>query len=155
MLQFDTRVAPFDNRDARLAVAHALSAAEINDQIYEGEGKPARGVFSALSPMANLQLAAPDNDPRKAAELFDKLTANGTKKFEFAYSVPASPLSEKLAGILQAKLGAYRGVTVHVRVMPILEFVRQVAPGQTTWQSTVGQSVLDDPEPILYKLLHS
>lgn len=79
MLQFNTRVAPFDTPDARLAVAYALSAAEINDVIYEGKGTPAGGVFSSLSPWANPQLAAPENDPRKAAELFDKLTANGTK----------------------------------------------------------------------------
>ncbi|HSA49331.1 MAG TPA: ABC transporter substrate-binding protein, partial [Yinghuangia sp.] len=118
MLQFNTRIAPFDNPDARLAVAYALSTAEINDRIYQGQGTPARGMFASLSPLANPQLAAPENDPRKAAQLFDKLTANGTKKLEFTYTVPTSPLSEQLARLIEAKLSAYRGVTMTVRVLP-------------------------------------
>jgi peptide/nickel transport system substrate-binding protein len=155
MVLFNTTTPPFNNRDARLALAYALSGTEINDQVYGGKGKPARGLFNALSPLANIQLAAPENNPQKAAELFDKVTQNGTKKLEFTYIVPSSPLTEQVARLMQSKLSAYRGVTMNIKSVSIADYIMTVRPQQPTWQAAVGTQWIDDPEPAIYDLLRS
>lgn len=154
-LQFNTKVAPFNNRDARLAVVYALSGAEINNQVYGGRGTQARGIFNATSPLANNQLSAPENDKQKAAALFDKLTANGTRPFAFTYTTTESSLNQQIAQLMQSRIAAYRGVTMNIRVLAIPDYVAQVRGGQTGWQSTVGQSWIDDPEPALFDMLYS
>jgi len=155
MIQFNTKVGPFKNRDARLAVAYALDSAEINEQVYRGRGVEARGLFSESSPLANIQISAPQSNPDKAAELFAKVTANGTKPLEFGYTVPGSPLSEQTARLMQARLNAYPGVRMTIDTVSIADYVAKVRPGKSSWQSTVGQYWIDDPEPLLYDLLYS
>lgn len=155
MIQFNTKAAPFKDRDARLAVAYALDGAEINEQVYHGKGVEARGLFSESSPLANIQVSAPQTNAQKATELFAKVTKNGTKTLEFSYTGTGSPLSEQTAHLIQKRLNAFPGVRMTINTVSIADYLAQVRPGQATWQTTVGQYWIDDPEPLLYDLLYS
>lgn len=155
MVLFNTLHPPFDDPRARKAVALALSSKEINDRFYGGAGTPAKGVFSATSPLANIQLTAPQNDPAQAARLFDEVTANGTKPLEFTYIVPSSPATVAVARFMQEKLGLHRGVAMRIEEVDIATYIRKVRKGTPGWTAAVGQQWIEDPEPGIYDLLHS
>ncbi|WP_436788425.1 ABC transporter substrate-binding protein [Yinghuangia sp. YIM S10712] len=155
MVLFNTAQPPFDDPRARRAVALALDSGEINEKFYAGAGTPAKGIFSATSPLANIQLTAPQNDPAQAARLFDEVTANGAKPLEFTYIAPSAPTTVAVAGFIRQKLGQYRGVSMQIEEVDIATYIRKVRKGAPGWTAAVGQQWIEDPEPGIYDLLHS
>ncbi|MDI2129286.1 ABC transporter substrate-binding protein [Yinghuangia seranimata] len=155
MILFNTQSGPFSDVKARRAVALALNSAEINDKFYDGTGTPAKGIFSSSSPLANIQLTAPENDPAEAAKLFDEVTKNGTKPLEFTYIAPSAPTTVDVARFIQQKLSAYRGVTMKIQQVDIPTYIRTVRARSSAWSAAVGQQWIDDPEPGIYDMLHS
>ncbi|NUU23128.1 MAG: ABC transporter substrate-binding protein, partial [Streptomycetaceae bacterium] len=155
MVLFNNAAGPFTDPRARKAVALALSSTEINDKFYSGTGVPAKGLFSSSSPLANSQLAAPENNPTEAARLFDQVTANGTKPLEFTYISPSAPTTVAVARYMQQKLSAYRGVSMKIQEVDIPTYIRTVRKGNNTWSAAVGQQWIDDPEPGIYDMLSS
>lgn len=155
MMLFNNTVPPFNDPRARKAVAFALSSTEINDKFYSGTGNPAKGLFSSTSPLANIQLTAPENDPAQAAKLFDEVTNNGSKPIEFTYIAPSAPTTVEVARFIQQKLSQFRGVSMKIQEVDIANYIRIVRAGQKGWQSAVGQQWIDDPEPGIFDMLHS
>ncbi|MFE5330186.1 ABC transporter substrate-binding protein [Embleya sp. NPDC056575] len=155
MVVFNMNVAPFKDLRARRAFVFAFSGAEINQKFFGSKGIPAKGIFAASSPVANIQLAASENDKQRAKELFDDVTANGTKPIKFTYWVPQAPASIRVAEYMKQVLGTYAGVEMEVKVVDIATYVKTVrGGGSTEWQAALGQQWIDDPEPGIYDLLH-
>ncbi|GAA4971534.1 ABC transporter substrate-binding protein [Yinghuangia aomiensis] len=155
MVLFNTATGPFADPRARRAVALALSGSEINDKFYKGAGTPAKGIFSSSSPLANNQIAAPENDGAQAAQLFDEVTGNGAKPLEFTYVTPAAPTTVAVAQYMQAKLAAYRGVSMSIREVDVPTYIGTVRKGSGAWNAAVGQQWIDDPEPGVYDVLNA
>lgn len=154
MVNFNNK-GPFANIKARRAVALALDGAEINEKFYDNEGTPAKGIFSAASPIANIQLAAGENDKARAKELFAEITSNGTKPFKFTYWVPQAPSSQKVAEFMASVLNGYPGVHMEVKVVDIATYVTTIRRGSAGWDAALNQAWIDDPEPGIYDMLHS
>jgi peptide/nickel transport system substrate-binding protein len=155
MVMFNCAAGPFQDVRARKAVALALSGTEINDKFYGGQGVPAKGIFSTTSPLANIQLAAAENNPAQAAQLFDQVTNNGTKPLDFTYITPSAPTTVAVAKYMQTKLSAYRGVSMKIQEVTIADYIRLVRRGSGAWTIAVGQQWVDDPEPGIYDTLSS
>ncbi|MGR6999752.1 ABC transporter substrate-binding protein [Yinghuangia aomiensis] len=155
MVLFNTTTGPFADPRARRAVALALSGSEINDKFYKGAGTPAKGIFSSSSPLANNQIAAPENDAAQAAQLFDEVTGNGAKPLAFTYVTPAAPTTVAVAKYMQAKLAAYRGVSMSIREVDVPTYIGTVRKGSGAWNAAVGQQWIDDPEPGVYDVLNA
>ncbi len=155
MVLFNNKKGPFADPKARKAMALALSGKEINEQFYSGAGTPAKGIFSSTSPLASIQLAAPENNPAEAQRLFDEVTANGTKPLSFTYIAPSAPTTVEVARFMQQKLSNYRGVTMKVQQVDIPTYIRTVRKDADTWNAAVGQQWIEDPEPGIYDMLHS
>ncbi|MGC0416760.1 ABC transporter substrate-binding protein [Embleya sp. AB8] len=156
MVVFNMNVAPFKDLRARRAFVFAFSGAELNQKFFGGKGTPAKGIFAASSPVANIQLAASENDKERAKQLFDDVTAGGTKPIKFTYWVPQAPASIRVAEYMKQVLGTYAGVEMDVKIVDIATYVKTVrGGGSTEWQAALGQQWIDDPEPGIYDLLHS
>ncbi len=76
-IMFNTAEAPFDNRDARIAVAHAIDRQKLNDLANNGGAQLADGPF-APNVMGYVDDAGrPAHDPAKAKEMVAALQAQG------------------------------------------------------------------------------
>lgn len=155
MVLFNNLKGPFADPKARKAMALALSGREINEKFYTSTGTPAKGIFNSSSPLASIQLAAPENDPAEAQRLFDEVTANGTKPLTFTYIAPSAPTTVEVAQFIQQKLSAYRGVTMKIQQVDIPTYIRTVRQGSDAWSAAVGQQWIEDPEPGIYDMLYS
>lgn len=150
MVLFNLAHGPFRDVRARRAVALALDSDTINDTFYSGSGKPANGIFSASSPLANPQLLAGQNEPEAAQRLFDEVTENGTKPLDFTYVVPQSPTTAAVTRHMQARLNTFRGVRMKIVELDIPTFIRTVRGGSDAWAISMYQLWLDDPDPGIY-----
>ena len=152
MMAFNLRRAPFRAPEARRAVVLALSGDEINRRFYDGRGSSAQGIFDSTSPLANINLAAPENRPEEARVLFSKLTDDGTKPFVFRYLVPDNPKTREVAEYIRSTLEEYPGVTVVVEVADMATLVTRAIGAD--FDATVFQLWADDVEPTIYQFLH-
>ena len=155
MIMFNNTTGPFRDVKARRAMAFALDGVQINDKFFEGEGTPAKGIFSASSPVANIQLAAGENDKARAKQLFAEATENGAKPLKFTYWVPQAPASIKVAEFMASVVNEYPGVKMEVKVVDIATYVTTVRGGNRTWDAALNQQWIDDPEPGIYDFLHT
>ncbi|WP_439676709.1 ABC transporter substrate-binding protein [Embleya sp. MST-111070] len=153
MVAFNVRKGPFQDPNARRAVALALSSTEINRRFYGGRDDSARGIFDASSPLANVNLAAPENRPEEARALFAQITANGKKSFVFRYLVPDAGKMRDTAEYIRQTLEGYPGVTVIVEVTDMASLVTRLAGND--FDATVCQLWADDVEPTIYQFLYS
>ncbi|WP_436772998.1 ABC transporter substrate-binding protein [Yinghuangia sp. YIM S09857] len=152
MLSFNTAKGPFADADARRAVAYALSGKTINDQIFQGTGTVARGIFGANSSLASIQLVAPGDNPAEAAKLFDKVTAGGTRRLTATLIIPNTPATVRIAEYVRSTLAKYPGVEITVEPLDLPAFIHRSNVEQR-FDVKVDQVWLDDPEPGLFGLL--
>lgn len=152
MLSFNNAKGPFANADARRATALALSGEAINEQVFGGAGTVARGLFSADSPLANGQLAAPGNNPAEAAALWRRVTADGSRPFRATLIIPNTPATVKVAQYIQTTLGGYPGVTIGVEALALPDFIQRSNIEQR-FDVKIDQLWIDDPEPGLFGFL--
>ncbi|MFI1378511.1 ABC transporter substrate-binding protein [Embleya sp. NPDC020886] len=153
MVAFNVRKGPFQDPNARRATALALSSTEISRRFYGGRGESARGIFDSTSPLANVNLAAPENRPDEARALFAQVTNNGKKPFVFRYLVPDSAKMRATADYIRQTLEGYPGVTVIVEVTDMASLVTRLAGND--FDATVCQLWADDVEPTIYQFLYS
>ncbi|WP_346012186.1 ABC transporter substrate-binding protein [Streptomyces sp. SID3343] len=153
MVAFNTRKPPFQDPAARRAVVLGLSGAEIDRRYFGGRGNSAQGIFDSRSPLANINLSAPENRPEEARALFAKLTNDGKKPFVFRYLVPDSPKPRQVAEYIRQTLEQYPAVTVIVEVADMASLVTRASGND--FDSTVFQLWADDVEPTIYQFLHS
>jgi peptide/nickel transport system substrate-binding protein len=152
MLIFNTRKPPFNDPAARRAVVNSLSAAEINHRFFQDLGTPANGIFDNLSPLANNQLAAKDNDPEAARTGFDKITAGGTRPLRFSLLIVGGgnePNSQ--AGYIQQQVQRFPGVQMQIEDVDTGTLIRRTLAGDFTM--AVSGVWMNDPEPVLYDFL--
>ncbi|MGW0660398.1 ABC transporter substrate-binding protein [Streptodolium elevatio] len=152
MLSFNTAKGPFAQSEARRAVAYALSGETINNEVFQGTGTVARGIFGANTPLASIQLAAPGNDPATAAQLFDQVTAGGTRQLAATLIIPDTPATVRIAEYVRTTLNKYPGVSISVEALDLPTFIHR-ANVEQRFDVKVDQVWLDDPEPGLFGLL--
>lgn len=158
MLVFNTTTTPFDDPRARRAVALALSTKAINELAFDGVGTPARGIFTTASPLANIHLTAPADNPEEAERLFAELASStrrdGSKGVRFSLLVPPVSETQKIAEYIVTTLNAHSGVEVTTQQATVEELVDRVRVRQD-YQASFFQLWADDPDPVIYGFLKS
>ena len=103
-LMLNSEVAPFDNKNARLAVAHALDKQLIVDVRGGGIGTPADGPFSE-EVMGHLEDPGfPQHDPELAREYADAYQEETGEEFNFTYSFVSNESGQLTAQEIQTQL---------------------------------------------------
>lgn len=153
MLVFNTRRPPFDTPAARHAVADSLSAAEMDWRFAGGTGAAARGIFSDTSPLANIQLAAGDDDPQAAAAAFAMLTAGGKKPFDFTFLTVggASNAPPPEAVYIQQQVQQFPNVHMKIEVVDTAALIQRNVSGD--FDVVLSGLWMSDPEPVLFDFL--
>jgi peptide/nickel transport system substrate-binding protein len=107
----NTTKPPFDNMNARLAVAYAGDTEALSQDAYEGVFPPAYGVFSENSPFYAKAPNYPTHDINKAKEYAAKYEAETGQKLAFTANITPDPGVQKVAQVLQAQV-AEAGIEV-------------------------------------------
>ncbi|MFC4117776.1 ABC transporter substrate-binding protein [Nonomuraea zeae] len=152
MLIFNTARAPFDDPDARKAVVLALNTEEMAQVVDPGSTTPG-SLYGASSPFRPAAGAMPAQDVAGAQRLLDKLAAAG-KPLRFTISMPASGFFRRSAEYLQSRLSGLKNIQVEIEVLDNAALDRKVFTNRDFALSAQIVPVAD-PEPNLYKLLHS
>lgn len=165
MVAFNVRPAAADkkaparalnNADLRRALVLSLSTTDIDQRFYQSAGAPAKGIFDSSSPLANIQLASPENEPAEATRLFMKETQNGAKPIELSFVVPDSPKARMIAEFIKGRVEQLSNgsVKLNIAALDIPTFIKTTSLEQN-FDIATFQLWADDPEPVLYQFLHS
>lgn len=148
MAMLNTQAAPFDDLDARMALAYATDKQNFIDTVAQGLYQPANGPFAPTSRWYNkaVETAYPQFDQTKARELVDKVKAKHGGQFTFKLiGPPGTSVGQSLA-VLQ---GQWKEVGIDVQVDQIeqAQLIVQVLTGQyqaTVWQQFASPHPLGD-----------
>ncbi|BCB76565.1 hypothetical protein GCM10022251_22540 [Phytohabitans flavus] len=121
-LLMNTKKPPFDDPDARTAIALALDRKAAANAFATGT-PPAKNLFSEHSPFYDAKYDWPAQNRQKAQELFDKLAAAG-KPVDFVYTTISSPQQAPMASYLQAELATYKNVKITVKAVPAAQYTQ-------------------------------
>ncbi|MYV99623.1 ABC transporter substrate-binding protein [Streptomyces sp. SID3343] len=153
-LLFNLKRAPFDDPRARRAVALAMDAGAMTKMLFNGEIKPAHGLFrenSALIDPSVPQQPAPDQ--AEAQRLFDELAAEG-KPVNFGFLTQQHPTARKAAEYVQGRINQYRNAHMEIEAVEIGAYITKglvnrdfQVQGYGMWQA--------DPDPAFDTLLRS
>jgi len=104
--------APFDNPDARLAVAKALDRKKIDRVIHKGFFELAHGIMDVKAPGYLKDAGIPEHDVKEAARLVEQVKADGDGTFELVLLADTSdPSNVRESQLIQEQLEAV-GITV-------------------------------------------
>jgi peptide/nickel transport system substrate-binding protein len=152
MLMFNTARAPFDDVRARRAVAMALDLNDLASVVDPGAGAPA-GLFGPSSPYGDGDAPLVPHDTAGAQKLFSELAAEG-KPVAFTVTLPQSGLFQRTAEYVQSRLSTLRDVSVQIEIVDNATLDQKVFRDHD-YDLSAQIVPLPDPEPNLYKLLHS
>jgi peptide/nickel transport system substrate-binding protein len=144
------RKAPFNNKNARQAVAYALNYARLNDVVYQGANVVPTHLFSDNSPFYDATLKLPQYDKTKAQQLLDQVAAQG-KPLEFTFL--HSPTQKAVAEFFQAQLAEFKNIKMNIAIVQNTDILPKAAAGDYEMMSF--QIAAIDPEPDFYDGLHT
>ncbi|MFC4855918.1 ABC transporter substrate-binding protein [Actinophytocola glycyrrhizae] len=151
-LMFNTARAPFDDVRARRAVALAIDGKDLAAVVDPGSSQP-ESLYGPDSPFHPDERVLPGQDKDEAQQLFTELAADG-KPVRFTVSMPGSGFFRRTAEYLQSRLSQFRDVEVAIEVLDNASLDRKVFQARD-FDLSAQIVPVPDPEPNLYKLLHS
>lgn len=146
------RVAPFDKRDVRLAIASAIDKARVI-KLVNGRGRLANGILPPPMPGFNDKLAGIPYDPEKARRL---LAAAGLPNgFSSTYYSTSSETEVKISQSIQQDLSKI-GIKLELKPLAFPTFLdAKATPGRVTIASGNWSQDFPDPSNFLTTMFHS
>jgi peptide/nickel transport system substrate-binding protein len=155
-LWFNLAKAPFNDLQARRAVALAISPTAANQTTFNGVDPLATTWMTEESKYYDKSLKLPTNPSTgtnaEAQKLLDQLAAakGGPLKFTIVTQTIASTLSNSKS--LQTQLAAYKNISVDLEVLDPAAFPPRLFAG--TWDAIMAGSS-GSPEPGIYEAFHT
>lgn len=149
MLELNTRRAPFDKREVRQAVMHAIDRQALINVVWQGFGKVSTGaVPSTVSKYYAKDTPQYAYDPKKAEALLDAAglprKANGVR-FKIVHDfLPYGTDLQRSAEFVKQQL-AKVGIEVEIRSQDVASFVRRVYTDYDFDMTNTHLSALTDP----------
>jgi ABC-type transport system substrate-binding protein len=143
-VQLNTMVAPFDDPDARRALAYATDKGSIVDAVTGNFDDPANGPF-APSSRWYADSGYPQFDQAKARELVDKVKASHGGAFSFVLTGVAETQTQQQTQILQEQ---WRAVGIDVTI-DLQEQAKLIIGVVTGGFQAVSWGQFDAPSPLL------
>jgi peptide/nickel transport system substrate-binding protein len=141
-LMLNCSKAPFDDVDARRAIAYATNRIKYAQVIDQNVNAPATGIYQPGSPYYG-PTSYPEYNPAKAKALVKKVQQkNGGKPFNFTMNAVAAPYTVRIASYTQAQLQNV-GIGVTIAPMEQNELINDAISGgfeATEWNQFGGMS---------------
>lgn len=163
-LGFNCEFPPFDNKNVRVAISHAINRDEIIQVGYEGEAVPMytnlANTEMGWSPEVDERAKADSYDPEKAKAMLeaegytlgsDGIYQKDGQKLEFVLTIPPDDARKRVAEVIQAQL-AEIGVKANIDVKEV-QVIKEMTVN-STHQMFLFYFGLLDPQ-ILFYLHHS
>ncbi len=142
-VQLNVTKPPFDDPDARRALALATDKQQVIDTVQAGLYEPSSGPFPPSSPWY-VPTEYPEADPAEAAELASAYAAEHGGPITFELLTPPDPTSQQTADLLIDQWGA-AGIEASSRTIQQAEGILQVLTGN--YQSVIWAQ-FDSPHPL-------
>lgn len=152
---FNVEEEPFDNKDVRVALNHAVDKESLINAFYAGQGEPAKNPMPPTVDGYNDEIEAYEYDPEKAKELLaDAGYPDGFEMDLWTMSNPRPYLPEpgKIAENIQSTFGEV-GVDVNIQTYEWSTYIEKVIDGEAPaflmgWTGDNG-----DADNFIYTLL--
>ena len=162
-LGFNQRRAPFDQRQVRQAIAHAIDKEEIIKGVLLGLGEIATGPYKPGTRWYNPEVKRYPYDPHRALSMLnalgwsdhdgDGILDRQGKPFTFTIITnQGNPAREKAAQIIQQRLGAI-GIKANLRIIEWTVFLKEYVDKGNFDAVILGWNILQDPD--LFTVWHS
>lgn len=145
------RKPPFNDKNARQAIAYALNYARLNDVVYQGANVVPSYLFSDKSPFYDASLKLPQYDKAKAQKLLDQVAAAQGKPLEFTFLHSAT--QKAVAEFFQAQLAEFKNIKMNIAIVQNTDILPKAAAGD--YEVMSFQMAAVDPEPDFYDALHT
>jgi ABC-type transport system substrate-binding protein len=133
---------PFNDPDARLALAYATDQVDYIKTITGGLNQPADSAYAPGSRWYN-PIAYPTYDPAKAAELVAKVKTRNGGEFTFELMAQDTPNAQSVQQYLQTQ---WAKVGITARAVNVKQEAKIIATVIGSYQATVMQ-LFDSPSP--------
>lgn len=128
MAMLNTQAEPFDDIDARRALAYATDVKAYQAELHAGSGVMVDSPFGPGSPW-HIDTDYPEFDQAKARELVEKVKARHNGKFTFTLSASDDPIAGSIALNLQRQWSAV-GIDVMIHQEPLATQIIKIVTGQ-------------------------
>jgi peptide/nickel transport system substrate-binding protein len=103
-LGFNLEDADTRQREVRRALAHAIDRDAILRYLFQGSGRPARGIFPPEHWAGSERLSAPAYDPERARALLAAAGYADSHPLRLSFKTSSDPFRIRLATVIQAQL---------------------------------------------------
>jgi peptide/nickel transport system substrate-binding protein len=146
-LYFNTKKAPFNDVNARLAVAAAIDPVDYNKVVNSGLQEPIDSIFRHDSPFFDASIVQPFNKGTAATQqLIDGVAAKNGGTFGFDITAFQSTNYQLSAQYIQAKMNAFKNVKVNIVTEASAQHITSCTAGDFSTSCGFG-NIFDDPEP--------
>lgn len=150
-LLLDTSRAPFNNINARLAVAYGIDRQQLVQVVDQGTVPAFTTMFPRSSPFYDGSIDWPQYDAAKAQQYVNKYVQQTGKPLSITFTVTSS--FSNLAQFVQADLQQLKNVKVQVQTRDLNSTVAAYVQGQ--YQMGAGGYAGYDPDTMLYSFWHT
>jgi peptide/nickel transport system substrate-binding protein len=148
-LWFNLKKAPFDNLQARQALAYALDASALNQTAFEGLSESAATLFPSSSAYYDAGAKQLSFNAARAQALFNQLAAQG-KEVNFTLMVPDLPPYTTIGQWIQTSLASFKNVKVSLDLLGSAVF------GTSFVEGNFQGSIISGPiDPIQFSTVFS
>lgn len=143
-LTINTEEAPFDDVDARRAMAFAIDTEKWRSEITKGVKEPLASPFGPTQPGGKADSGYPMYDPTEAKKLVAAYEAKHGKPLEFEYIAGDDPSDSSEAQLLASMLTEV-GMKVTINALPQAQLIAHVVTG--TYQVSMWRNFgMPDPD---------
>lgn len=147
---FNLEKPPFDNKNLRLAVAHAINKDQIIKTIYPGVAERAEGPIPPVSFAYDKAFKGIPYDVEKAKKLVQE---SGVANPTIEYLISTGDQNTREAQLIQAMLTQI-GFKVNIRTVEFGTFLEEAKKGNFN-MARVGWTVAPEPNELLYSRYHT
>lgn len=153
-LCINCRKKPFDNKQVRQALAHAINTNQLVNMFFKGSAIRAKGIFPPSMEVFNHRLEGYKFNPATSKRLLSEAGFPNGLPSIYALDIRDTPAAIKQAEFIKTSLMAI-GVRIDINPMPWQNLIERTYACESTLSFRGWVSDNGDPDNFVYPLFHS